>query len=66
MKAKTAQLIRSIFDSAEEDFPDKSTEFLVEITCQKAAFIPLIIDHGDVAEALQQTSTKRQPPSDPR
>lgn len=59
MKAKKAESIRSIFDMSEEEFPDKSTEFLMEITCQRAALVRLNIDHGDVAEALQQTTATR-------
>ena len=54
MKEKRAKDIRAIFDQVEEEFPDKSTEFLMEITCQRARGMDL--DHGDVAEALQQTS----------
>lgn len=56
MKLKTATKIRSIFDITEEDFPEKSTEFLMELTCQKAQSIyGMRIDHGDVAEAIQLT-----------
>jgi len=55
MKLKTAKAIRAIFDEAEREFPDKSTEFLFEITCQRAAAFEVEIDHADVAEALQKT-----------
>jgi len=56
MKAKTANYIKGLFDQAEAEFPDKSTEFLMEIVCQRAARTSgRILDHGDVAEALQQS-----------
>ncbi len=59
MKPDKAERIRNLFESTEEDFPHKSTEFLMEVTCQRAndAF-KMNIDHGDVAEALQKTHRK--------
>ncbi len=59
MKPDKAERIRILFDSAEEDYPQKSTEFLMEVTCQRARYaFKMEIDHGDVAEALTKTYRK--------
>jgi len=45
--------ILRIWDEAEEDFPDKSTEWLMQYTCDMyVGQFGKEIDHGDVAVAL--------------
>jgi hypothetical protein len=48
------QRILVLWDIAEEEFPDKSTPFLMQIVCDR--YLNQYhheIDHGDVAEALE-------------
>lgn len=44
--------LKRIFQGLELEFPDKSTEFLMELTCQRALYIGIKADHSDVADAL--------------
>ncbi len=61
MKPDKAERIRTLFDLTEEDFSGKSTEFLMEVTCQRYfAQYRHTIDHGDVAEALTKTARTGQ------
>lgn len=53
MKVKTKKKLKQLFDEAEEQFPDKSTAFLLEIAAQKAHQLGMQhVDSGDIAEAL--------------
>ena len=57
MKQKKAKALAEFFDEAENDFPDKSTEFLLEIAAERARHRGYHgVDCGDIAEALFQTS----------
>lgn len=46
--------IKEVFDEAEKEFSDKSTEFILEITAQRVRDrkIKRDCDAGDVAEAI--------------
>lgn len=56
MKTKKRERIAVLFELAEEQFPDKSTEFLFQIVCDRAWMQDRIrIDCADVAEALHET-----------
>ena len=52
MKA-TKQAIRDLWDEIEDEFPDKSTEFLMQMVCDRGHIMyRWDIHHGDVADAL--------------
>ncbi len=54
------QLLVKLFDECEEQFPDKSTEFLLEITAERARMRGIKnCDCGDVTEALFQESKRK-------
>lgn len=47
------EIINDIWDELEDDFPDKSTEFLMQMTCDiYRQRYGKEIDHGHVAAAL--------------
>lgn len=54
--------IADLFDAIETEFPDKSTEFLLELTAHNARRrgIKKKCDSGDVADALFQRHEKRK------
>lgn len=51
--------IIELWDQAEDDFPDKSTGFLMQIVCDRYKMVHRQeIDHGDVATALYEHHEK--------
>ncbi len=51
--------ILALWNDLEEDFPDKSTEWIMSMVCDQYDMLyNSEIDHGDVAEALYQDSIK--------
>jgi hypothetical protein len=49
--------IRELWHDIEDEFPDKSTEFLMQMVCDRGHFMyNWDIDHGDVSTALVETS----------
>ncbi len=56
MKQAKADALTAIFNDAEAEFSHKSTEFLFEITRQRAASIGMEVNAADIAEALQQSA----------
>jgi hypothetical protein len=53
MTPQKSQLIREIFKETENDFPDKSTEFLLEVAAERCRNNGIKgTDCSDVAEAL--------------
>ena len=56
MKLKLAIKIRRMFDLVETIFPDKSTEFLLEVTVQQCRDkYHICIDASDIVEAFKLT-----------
>lgn len=58
MTQDTAHRIRQVWDELESQLPDKSTEFLLEVTAQECGqkHPKLTLFAGDVAEALTITN----------
>jgi len=56
MNHTTKNRIKEVFNETENDFPDKSTEFVLEITAQRCVErkIKRDCDAGDVAEAIDE------------
>ena len=53
MSDETRKLVKTTWDLVEEEFPDKSTEFLIEMTAQRVRLCyGRIIDNADVCEAI--------------
>ena len=54
MKQRTTIELKELFNECESEFPDKSTEFLLEYTAEMARIrkIKFDCDCGDVAEAI--------------
>lgn len=60
MKLTFARKIRTVWDEMENEFDDKSTEFLLEVTAQtvRERFNIPDFDCGDVAKALELTNNE--------
>lgn len=53
VKVETSENIRQLWGEIEDEFPDKSTPFLMQMVCDRGRLMyRWDIDHGDVAEAL--------------
>jgi hypothetical protein len=60
MKTSTAKKLRATFEWVETMFPDKSTEFLLEVAAQEASRVMRTpFDCSDIAEALVETGRER-------
>lgn len=57
MKQSQALEIREIWKQVEDEFPDKSTAFLLEVTVKRCRIRMLMLgcDCADIADALIQT-----------
>lgn len=57
MKLKKAEALDKIFREVDRDFPDKSTEFCLEVAAERARHQGYHgVDCSDIAEALFVTS----------
>lgn len=60
MKNETKQTILQQWDDCEEDNPHKSTEWLIQMTAERASVITgLDIQYADVVDALQSRSVTK-------